>query len=249
MYGCRRLQSRLVRHSGNARSPRWRMSPPALGGRHSAPPGQVPHRNNASNYTLHCEFRGAAPMSEVVPCQSCAGATTLTTELLPLGADAGHRVYFCASCRRYTWRSWRTLSNNSSNSPSRRATTRSRPLQLAASFAIATAREGHAPAGAGAARVRRIIVRRQGNVIVYASARSPHPYNVDAGCSASIRNLEPSVQSPLHRLTGRPDYVMPKLIGTAVGWPVGWTTWRDHSIRRMNVNTSSFDLAQAQPVR
>ena len=46
-------------------------------------------------------------MLEVVPCQSCAGPTTFTTELAPLGSEPGHRVYYCEACRRYTWTTWR----------------------------------------------------------------------------------------------------------------------------------------------
>jgi hypothetical protein len=50
---------------------------------------------------------GVALMLEVVACQSCAGPTTFTTEMQPLGAEPGHRVYFCESCKRYTWMTWR----------------------------------------------------------------------------------------------------------------------------------------------
>jgi len=46
-------------------------------------------------------------MLEVAPCQSCAGPTIFTTELAPLGSDPGHRVFFCESCKRYTWATWR----------------------------------------------------------------------------------------------------------------------------------------------
>jgi hypothetical protein len=47
-------------------------------------------------------------MLDVVACQSCAGPTTFATELQPLGRDPGHRVYWCESCRRYTWMTWRS---------------------------------------------------------------------------------------------------------------------------------------------
>jgi hypothetical protein len=46
-------------------------------------------------------------MLEAVPCQTCAGPTTFITELAPLGSEPGHRVYFCESCKRYTWITWR----------------------------------------------------------------------------------------------------------------------------------------------
>ena len=46
-------------------------------------------------------------MLDVVPCQSCAGPTAFTTELQSHGRDLGHRVYFCESCKRYTWTSRR----------------------------------------------------------------------------------------------------------------------------------------------
>jgi hypothetical protein len=45
-------------------------------------------------------------MLEVVACQSCAGPTTFTTEMQPLGSEPGHRVYFCETCKRYTWMTW-----------------------------------------------------------------------------------------------------------------------------------------------
>ena len=48
-------------------------------------------------------------MLEVVPCQSCAGPTDFVTELQPLGDQSGHRVYYCQSCKRYTWTTWRYL--------------------------------------------------------------------------------------------------------------------------------------------
>jgi hypothetical protein len=44
--------------------------------------------------------------NEPVPCQHCAGPTTFTTELSPLGSEPGHRVSFCATCNRYTWTTW-----------------------------------------------------------------------------------------------------------------------------------------------
>jgi hypothetical protein len=45
-------------------------------------------------------------MLEVTPCQSCAGPTKFSTEIQPLGAAPGHRVYWCESCKRYTWTTW-----------------------------------------------------------------------------------------------------------------------------------------------
>jgi hypothetical protein len=54
----------------------------------------------------------------VVACQSCAGPTTFTTELQPLGRDPGHRVYWCEACRRYTWMTWRSRQQQSQASGS-----------------------------------------------------------------------------------------------------------------------------------
>jgi hypothetical protein len=60
---------------------------------------------------LHVDGPGssAPPVSSenVAPCDHCAGPTTFTTELAPLGGRPGHRVVFCDSCRRYTWTTWR----------------------------------------------------------------------------------------------------------------------------------------------
>jgi hypothetical protein len=44
--------------------------------------------------------------TDSTPCEHCAGATSLTTELAPLGSDPGHRVYYCSHCKRYTWTAW-----------------------------------------------------------------------------------------------------------------------------------------------
>ena len=51
------------------------------------------------------------PMSfdEPAPCERCAGPTTFTTELSPLGSEPGHRVSFCATCNRHTWTKWKGL--------------------------------------------------------------------------------------------------------------------------------------------
>ena len=46
-------------------------------------------------------------MLKEVPCESCAGIATFATELPPFGSDPGHRLYMCASCKRYTWATWR----------------------------------------------------------------------------------------------------------------------------------------------
>jgi hypothetical protein len=82
-------------------------------------PGISAKRNDVSEYRVrqirrqdnhqekHQEKRRASAMLEVVPCQSCAGPTTFTTEMQPLGNEPGHRVYYCEACRRYTWTTWR----------------------------------------------------------------------------------------------------------------------------------------------
>ena len=55
-------------------------------------------------------------MLEVVPCQTCAGPTTFTTELQPLGNEPGHRVYYCDVCKRYTWTTWYFVERQQSQS-------------------------------------------------------------------------------------------------------------------------------------
>jgi hypothetical protein len=59
-------------------------------------------------------------MLEVVPCQSCAGPTTFTTELQPLGSEAGHRVYYCDVCKRHTWTTWHFVEQQRQQSNSSR---------------------------------------------------------------------------------------------------------------------------------
>ena len=39
-------------------------------------------------------------MSDVVPCQGCAGATSFAAEIQPLGRQPGHRIYFCEFLRK-----------------------------------------------------------------------------------------------------------------------------------------------------
>jgi hypothetical protein len=45
-------------------------------------------------------------MIDPVVCDTCAGPTTFTAQMMPLGAQPGHRVFFCESCKRYTWTTW-----------------------------------------------------------------------------------------------------------------------------------------------
>src|SRR5262245_40813136 len=68
--------------------------------------GHQPCGNAATGYRVRNKSRkstGASAMLEIVPCQSCAGPTTFSIELEPLGSEPGHRVYYCESCHRYTW--------------------------------------------------------------------------------------------------------------------------------------------------
>jgi hypothetical protein len=46
-------------------------------------------------------------MTHVNACEFCAGPTTFSTEMAPLGNEPGHRVFFCESCKRFTWTTWR----------------------------------------------------------------------------------------------------------------------------------------------
>jgi hypothetical protein len=43
---------------------------------------------------------------DIVPCESCGTPTTFATEIAPLGAEPGHRIYQCPTCQRFTWIDW-----------------------------------------------------------------------------------------------------------------------------------------------
>jgi hypothetical protein len=52
----------------------------------------------------------------IVPCNSCGTPTTFATEIAPLGAEPGHRVYRCLACKRFTWIDWRPQARSSPSS-------------------------------------------------------------------------------------------------------------------------------------
>jgi hypothetical protein len=45
-------------------------------------------------------------MPESQPCDRCAGPTSFTAQLSPLGSEPGHRIHFCSACQRHTWTTW-----------------------------------------------------------------------------------------------------------------------------------------------
>jgi hypothetical protein len=40
-------------------------------------------------------------------CERCSRPTTFFTQIAPLGSEPGYHVFFCDSCDRYTWTTWR----------------------------------------------------------------------------------------------------------------------------------------------
>jgi len=48
-------------------------------------------------------------MSDTELCEHCAGPTTFAAELPRLGDEPGHRIWWCAGCKRYTWKAVRFM--------------------------------------------------------------------------------------------------------------------------------------------
>src|SRR5690348_6592098 len=54
--------------------------------------GQVSHPGTMYNLTRCTAAKGVC-VSETIACQHCARATTLASEIVPLGSESGHRIY------------------------------------------------------------------------------------------------------------------------------------------------------------
>src|SRR5882724_901671 len=66
-------------------------------------------RNDAPDDTLPTRegMRCMAPDASDISCERCAGRTAFATQVLPLGSQAGARLYQCIACNRLTWVEWR----------------------------------------------------------------------------------------------------------------------------------------------